>query len=271
VTITNHLESECDSYEGKFSYDSIMRPQKLKKGRTRWNQCEEQVREIDSSLLQGSILDFGSGVGYFLLEGLKRGHDAWGMDILPGKIKRYTNLVEFSKSPEEWKQRSVQGSGSAIPFAENTFSIVTSWFVFEHIEHPGEVLREIVRVTNPGGIIVIRAQDARCNWEGHCKIPWVPFLPDNLEKVWIEEFGSSPTLRQDVFDITQPQIISILETMGCSIVRKDKPLVPQISQHHLCYNKEKVREIARQVKKELEDGIFIPRQDGLYLIARKAG
>jgi hypothetical protein len=121
----------------------------------------------------------------------------------------------------------------------------------------------------PGGALVIRAQDARCDWEGHCKIPWIPFLSKKLAKIWVDEFGKSYSLRDDVYDITQPQIISILETLGCSIIKKDGPLPPLDDRYHGCDTEERIRKTAKILKRELESGRFIPRQDGLYIVAQK--
>lgn len=255
--------------EKKFSREDIMRPAKVKKGKTRWNQTAEAIKSIDPAILEGPILDFGSGVGYFVLEGLARGLNVWGVDILPGKIKRFQHLVDYSSSPDQWKKRCLIGDGSVLPFSSNYFAAITSWFVFEHVANPGEVLRELVRVVRPGGVIVIRAQDARCNYEGHCKIPWVPFLSRELAKIWVDEFGKSYSLRDGVYDITQPQIISILETMGCIIVREDKPLPPLDDIFLGCHSEESVRRAAKIVKNDFESGRLVPRQDGLYLIAQK--
>jgi len=263
-------ETHATIFSGKkFSREDIMRPAKIKKGKTRWNQCAAAIKSIDPAILEGPILDFGSGVGYFVLEGLARGLNVWGVDILSGKIKRYHHLVDYSSSPEYWKNRCLIGDGSVLPFSSNYFAAITSWFVFEHIANPGEVIRELVRVVRPGGVIVIRAQDARCNYEGHCKIPWIPFLSRKLAEVWVDEFGKSYSLRDGVYDITQPQIISILETMGCSIVKEDKPLPPLDDIFLGCHSEENVRRAAKIVKNDFESGRFVPRQDGLYLIAQK--
>ncbi len=266
-TITG--KTATDISEKKFSREDIMRPAKIRKGKTRWNQCSEALASIETTILQGPILDFGCGVGYFILEGLARGLNVWGVDMLPGKIKRYQSLVDYSSRPVPWKSRCIIGDGADLPFSSDYFSAVTSWFVFEHIANPGEVLRELVRVVRPGGVILVRAQDARCNWEGHCKIPWIPFLRPKLARVWVDEFGKSFSLRDGVYDITQPQVISILETLGCSIVRQDKPLPPLDDIYLGCHSEEEVRKVARIVKKDLESGRFVPRQDGLYLIAQK--
>jgi ubiquinone/menaquinone biosynthesis C-methylase UbiE len=41
-----------------------------------------------------------------------------------------------------------------LPFADNTFSLVLSQAVFEHIANPFEAAAELIRVTRPGGTIL---------------------------------------------------------------------------------------------------------------------
>lgn len=87
----------------KYSRETICNPKKMRKGVTRWNQFKENLLKLNPQALNGPILDFGSGVGYFVLEGLKRNLNVWGVDKLPGKIDRFKRLVSYSDSPEAWK------------------------------------------------------------------------------------------------------------------------------------------------------------------------
>ena len=214
------LNGSPTSSEQKYSRKSILNPKKIRKGVTRWNQFNETMSEISPGLSKGPVLDFGSGVGYFVLEGLRRRINIWGVDLLPGKINRFKKLIQYTESPQQWEQRCVVASGLELPFASNFFSAVCSWYVYEHIADPGPCIREMVRVTKPGGLIMIRAQDARNGWEGHCKIPWVPFLPRRLAIAWIEEFGADPVLREGVIDVTQPQIEAIFKELHCTVVKR---------------------------------------------------
>jgi len=255
--------------EDKYSRQAILAPSKIRKGEARWNQCAEELGKVNPQLLQGPILDFGCGGGYFVLEGLRRDLDIWGVDRLFGKIKRYRKLIEYTSSPEDWGQRCLVGDGVILPFPSDSFDLVSSWWVFEHIPTPGEALREMVRVARPGGVIVIRAQDARTSWEGHCNIPWVPYLSGRLTRVWIEEFGKSPSMYEGVYDITQPQAISILESLGCRIVKKSESPESMIDGHRQLSTEKNVRQMARLIKAKLERGEWTQRQDGLYLYAQK--
>ena len=43
--------------------------------------------------------------------------------------------------------------GRELPYDDKSFDIVYSRFVFEHIEEPGKIARELVRIVKPGGLI----------------------------------------------------------------------------------------------------------------------
>lgn len=253
----------------KYSQEAIYDPVKIRKGQTRWNQCLKALDEINPQIQQGPMLDFGCGVGYFVLEGLRRGMDIWGIDQFFGKIKRFRKLIECTGSLVEWEKRCLVGDGVTLPFSSDFFSFVTSWWVYEHISNPGEAIREMVRVTRPGGIIVVRAQDAHTSWEGHCNIPWIPYLPGYLERAWIEEFGKSHHMREGVYNITQSQVISILDNFGCNtLIQAESPQVLIENHRHLRTEKD-VREMAKKVKEKLDRGEWQPVQEGLYIFAQK--
>jgi len=269
MTRITSISTDTSSANSKYSRKSILNPKKIKKGQTRWNQFSRTLLDFSPPALDGPILDFGSGVGYFVLEGLRRDMDIRGVDILPGKIVRYRHLVDYTGSPGSWKKRCLVANGEQLPFPSDSFSAVCSWYVFEHIANPGRCIREMVRVTRPDGIIAIRAQDARNGWEGHCKIPWVPFLSERLSRVWIETFGVSPTLREGVYDITQPQVKAILMELGCRILVEAPEPQQLIENHRVLATEEMVREKARQVRDEFVSGKWQPQPENLYIYAQK--
>lgn len=255
--------------EKKYTKEKLLNPEKLHKGVSRWNQFSATLRKINPESLEGPILDFGSGVGYFVLEGLNRNMDIWGVDCLPGKVERYKRLVELTSKVSQWKQRCLLGGGENLPFESDAFSAISSWYVFEHIPEPLPVLREMVRVLEPNGVIAIRAEDARTSWEAHCRIPWVPFLSDQLIRVWLEEFDCSPDLRNGVYDITLPQCETYLEELNCRIIFKaTNPLTP-IENHWDLITEAQVRSKARRVKTLLDQGAWLPQPKYFHIYAQK--
>ena len=129
----------------KYSRKTLLNPQKMQKGVTRWNQFGQRLLELEPKALGEPILDFGSGIGYFVLEGLRRNQNVWGVDLLPGKVRRYHQLIDYTKSPTAWKTRCFVANGAELPVRRETFAAVSSWYVFEHIPNPAQCIREMVR------------------------------------------------------------------------------------------------------------------------------
>lgn len=53
------------------------------------------------------------------------------------------------------------GDGQRLPFANNTFDLVFSEYVFEHLSHPRLALVEVDRVLRPGGSFVVLVPNPR--------------------------------------------------------------------------------------------------------------
>jgi SAM-dependent methyltransferase len=54
----------------------------------------------------------------------------------------------------------IQGDILRLPFANNSFDLITSNMVFEHLKEPRIQLREISRILKPGGILIIHTPNA---------------------------------------------------------------------------------------------------------------
>ncbi len=266
---TNAEGSDPSGSRQKFSRRHLLNPKKLRKGKTRWNQVAEILHRYATLQDRGPLLDLGCGIGYFVHEGLLRGKDIWGVDVSKSKTQRFRKLIELSDGPAHWKKRCLVGNGEELPFQTGRFTAVCSWYVLEHLDNPGGVIRELLRVTAPEGLVVLRAQDARNGWEGHCRIPWIPFLSGRLAAAWMDEFGAETGQREGVFDITQPQVISMLETMGCRIVSKAPEPQTLIQRHWDLHSEEAVRQTARRIKAMLADNTWQPQAENLYIVARK--
>jgi ubiquinone/menaquinone biosynthesis C-methylase UbiE len=253
----------------KFSRNHLLNPKKLRKGHTRWNQFAQILQQYLRDEPPAPILDLGCGIGYFVYEGLLRGNDIWGVDASPSKIIRYRKLIRFTGSPGEWTQRCLVALGEELPFTSHRFAAVCSWYVLEHLANLGGVIRELIRVVRTKGLLVLRAQDARNSWEGHYKIPWVPFLSGKLATAWTEEFGVRADKRRGVFDVTQPQVTAILQSLGCEIVSKAPEPKTLIEKHWEIHTEEAVRSTARRIKALFENRQWQPQPENLYIVARK--
>ena len=98
------------------------------------------------------LLDIGCSVGCTVEAAKRRGWHAIGVDVSDDAVayckQRGLNchVVDHVK----------------LPFNDETFDVVTSWHVVEHVSNVTETLNEWRRVLRPGGVLVMETPDANC-------------------------------------------------------------------------------------------------------------
>ncbi len=71
--------------------------------------------------------------------------------------------LEYSKelidACEDSRLKMVQGDAMHPPFEDRSFDVVTASALIEHVDSPGDMLREAWRVLRPGGIVIVTTPD----------------------------------------------------------------------------------------------------------------
>lgn len=119
----------------------------VEKARYRWYRSDQQNNDIAfrdlvaSSITPESwVLDAGAGAGEMFHYDFKyRAARMAGVDLDP-RVERNPQLHE-----------GICASLTEIPFGDETFDVVFSRYVLEHIDPPQALLKEINRVLKPGG------------------------------------------------------------------------------------------------------------------------
>lgn len=110
----------------------------------------KRVRLLGALCPEGRALDVGCGTGTLAGRLSAEGLRMVGIDPSAGMLEVLTE-----RAPEV---EAIQASGEAIPFDDAGFDLCFSVAAFHHIAEPTKVratLAEMVRVTRPGGKIVI--------------------------------------------------------------------------------------------------------------------
>lgn len=106
------------------------------------------------------VIDCGCGSGGYVLELLKRGADALGVEHSADKVEQYKRQAE---SPE----RVMRGNLETLEFPSNHFDLALLNEVLEHVPDDVIALREAFRVLKPGGVLVIFSPNRLYPFETH--------------------------------------------------------------------------------------------------------
>ncbi|MFZ5904826.1 MAG: methyltransferase domain-containing protein [Chloroflexota bacterium] len=92
------------------------------------------------------LLEVGSGLGH-LVGQLEDTFQTYGMDLNHWAVKKSKAVIQTT---------SLQtASAQALPFADDSFNVVIIKHIVEHLPDPARAIREIGRVTEPGGILIL--------------------------------------------------------------------------------------------------------------------
>jgi len=117
------------------------------------------------------ILDAGCGVGMYIAAFQREGATAYGVEIESERACEALNV-----SP-----RISVGSVEALPLEDDSFDLVFSHEVLEHVADDSQAIREAARVLRPGGQIILFAPNR-----------WYPFETHGIEWRGKYRFGNIP-------------------------------------------------------------------------------
>jgi SAM-dependent methyltransferase len=100
---------------------------------------------------KGRILDFGSGLGYFLNQARKHGWLAFGLEISPFAVK-------YAK--EKFNHQIILGQLTRERFPFKYFDVITLFQTIEHLPDPLAEVKNIYKFLKKDGILVITTPNA---------------------------------------------------------------------------------------------------------------
>ncbi len=124
------------------------------------------VREYESRLIlkmlapssKERILDAGCGSGVFSADLLSAGADVFGLDL------SYPMLKQSGQKHAGLPLYLSQGSMTDLPFADDAFHKSVSITAIEFIEDAKRAIKELFRITRPGGVIVVATLNSSGPW-----------------------------------------------------------------------------------------------------------
>lgn len=151
------------------------------------------VQALDERLPPGRyrILDVGCGWGEMLLELVewRSAGEVWGVEPDP----------ELCRLSAQINGNVKEAGAEKLPFEDGAFDLVVLNDVIEHVRDQRRSLREIIRVLKPGGRLYYSFPNYAYPFEGHYKIPFLPFsnrLPRALGSAYLRMRGRDPEFWQ---------------------------------------------------------------------------
>jgi len=99
---------------------------------------------------RGSILDVGSGYGFFLREAKNAGWTVLGIESSPAEVDYSTKHLCLDVLNDD-----IQTAMSTL--ADSSFDVISFFHVLEHLEEPGQAILEARRVLKPGGLLILNS------------------------------------------------------------------------------------------------------------------
>jgi SAM-dependent methyltransferase len=149
-----------------------------------------QYVELDGA----RMLDVGGGPGYFRDAFSAAGASYVALDSDVGELA----------GPGLITERSVIGSGMALPFRDDAFDVCYSSNVLEHVPHPWRMAEEMLRVTRPGGTAFLSYTVWYGPWGGHETAPWHYLGGGYARRRYARTHGKEPKNKygQSLFAVT---------------------------------------------------------------------
>jgi ubiquinone/menaquinone biosynthesis C-methylase UbiE len=99
-----------------------------------------------------AVLDVACGPGIVSCFFAKQARHVTGLDVVPAMLERAQRFqVEQGVSNLDWQL----GPSTELPFATDSFDCVVTRFSFHHFLEPTVALREMKRVSKPGGTVLV--------------------------------------------------------------------------------------------------------------------
>lgn len=182
--------------------------------------ADDSVRQVGGYVdLEGRVvLDVGGGPGYFAAAFRSAGANYLGLDPDVGDFSAGGHPVAGM----------VRGSGTALPIVSSTVDVCFSSNVLEHVAQPTRMLDEMVRVTKPGGVLLVSFTPWLSPWGGHETSPWHYLGGERARRRYLRRAGREPKNRygQSLFPV------SIADTIRWARANRAVALVDALPRYH---------------------------------------
>ena len=150
------------------------------------------------------ILDLGCAIGCHAIELARRGHETWGIDVLPAMIQRGRELADSLDLTQ--RVHLFEGDVRRLEtyFSEQFFDAVVACDIFEHLDDQAirQMLAGLKRIMKPGGMLVVQTSPTRhyywfepTRWKLLALLVPMAWLPDRAFTAYVNALERGPLRR----------------------------------------------------------------------------
>lgn len=186
------------------------------------NKEKERWSEIGQLINWGKVhkvLEIGAGFGSFALFCQPRKHYT---GIEPDKLS--FQIIEERFKRAKVNNPVVVAKGEKLPFKKETFDLVVSFQVLEHVSDPFKIINEIGRVLKKDGYLYLAFPNYRSFWEPHYAIVFPNFLGKRCFYSWLKVTGRNTDFLKHLNFITVNQVTEGLKRNDFEIIDTGKQL-----------------------------------------------
>jgi len=159
------------------------------------------------------ILDDGTGKGLIARGLIKQGH-------IIGIDQTSSFLIKSKKNNLE-KPEFIMAVGEYLPFRPNSFHVIISQMVLEHVFNVKKYLEEIYFVLNEKGIVYLALPNRLYPIEPHTNIPFITYLPHIL----FQKIVNAKMRKVFPLNCLNYNILKVISKVGFRRVRDLVPLL----------------------------------------------
>jgi SAM-dependent methyltransferase len=203
------------------------------------------------------FLDIGCNWGRWSIAAARKGYAVSGIDPSPPAILAARRVAEQLALDVDYRS----GSGETIPYAENSFDVVFSYSVLQHLakQRVRNAIAEINRVLKPGGVALIQMP----NWMGIRCLYHQARRGFRAERDFEVRYWGLGEL-QEAFGVVGEVDLSVDGFFGLGIQPADADLLPR-RYRAIVNTSEALRHLTHYLP------FLLYAADSIYVTARKSG
>lgn len=199
--LARHIENTWARFTKRPALETAKSLLSLQRAHNHFQEMEKALGNLKGK----KLLEIGSGYNLFLAICLEKGIQAHGIEPADSEFYKYTHKIGSEILRRAGFNTTIvkKGVGEKMPFKNNTFDVVASFYTLEHVKKIKKVLAESSRVLKLGGVMFHVVPNYGSFWEGHYGIIWFPYIPKMLAKIYVKIWGKSSKLLDEIQLVNQ--------------------------------------------------------------------